>query len=329
MSDPGSAFVFPIYAKLHHPVTLPCETWCSGRATWSLDNNRDVVIARCDYISCSSEKEGYEMSHDHYIRGDLSLTITNPDYSMRETYTCECDYSDYATVRLRINPEFSAVQMQTEENLKLDLSVPESVEVIYRGSDSADDVQICTVTNRTLQCQSEYIPRTSLSNSELTLRDVQRSESGTYTIRNLDYKEGIRVYAVSVSGLTTIETAGIVIGLLLLVLVIAGVVFYTKRKIEKKRERKKEEADQKLRKLKSLMKAVDKHIKQAQHKPHVEVEAALQQVEMKIKELEQAYRGDSEYSEQVKSFCNKKTSEMELYRKLSTGMGSLPLVTGE
>ncbi|KAF5889357.1 CAP-Gly domain-containing linker protein 1-like isoform X1, partial [Clarias magur] len=199
-TDPGSAVCeFPIYAKLHQSVTLPCGAQCSGRGWWSLDSKRDDVFARCDQTSCTSEKQGYEMSHDQYKRGDLSLTITNPDYSMRKTYTCECGNSDYATVRLRISPVFSAVQMQTEGDLKLDLSVPESVEVIYRGSESADDVQICNVTHGTLQCNTEYTPRTSLSHPELTLRNMKRSESGTYTIRNLDHKEDIRVYAVSVS----------------------------------------------------------------------------------------------------------------------------------
>ncbi|KAF5889356.1 CAP-Gly domain-containing linker protein 1-like isoform X1 [Clarias magur] len=191
-TDPGAAAEFPIYAKLHQSVTLPCEARCSGRAKWSLDSNRDVVFARCDQTSCTSVQEGYEMSHDQFKRGDLSLTITNPDYSMRKTYTCECDHSDYVTVRLRIFTVFSAVQMQTEGDLKLDLTVPESVKVIYRGSVSADDVQICNVTDRTLQCNTEYTPRTSLSNSELTLRNMWRSESGTYTIRNLDHEEDIQ-----------------------------------------------------------------------------------------------------------------------------------------
>ncbi|XP_053337723.1 uncharacterized protein LOC128509878 [Clarias gariepinus] len=198
-TDPGSAAVFPIYATLHRPVTLPCEAQCSGRATWSLDSNRDDVFAQCDQTSCTSVKEGYEMSYDQFKKGDLSLTITKPDYSMRKTYTCECDYSDVITVNLRIFTVFSAVQVKTGEDLKLDVSVPEPVEVIYRSRDSADDVQICNVTQRSLQCKSEYTPRTSLSYPELTLRHMERSESGTYIIRNLNFKEDIRVYAVSVS----------------------------------------------------------------------------------------------------------------------------------
>ncbi|KAF5879865.1 CAP-Gly domain-containing linker protein 1-like isoform X1, partial [Clarias magur] len=315
-TDPGAATEFPIYAKLHQSVTLPCETQCSGRGWWSLDNNRDVVFARCNQTSCTSVQQGYEMSHDQYKRGDLSLTITNPDYSMRETYTCECGFSDFATVRLRISTVSSVVQMSPGEDLKLDLSVPESVEVIYRGSDSADGVQICNVTDsnvtnnnvtqRSLQCNTEYKPRTSVSNSELTLRNMKRRQSGTYTIRNLDYKEDIRVYAVSVSGLTTGETAGIVILVLFLVLLIAGVMYYMWRKAE----REKEETERKRREVKSGMEAVDDLIKQAILKPPVEMMAAFQQVEEKIKALEQKYRGDSEHSEHVTLFCNSKRSEL-------------------
>ncbi|KAF5880033.1 CAP-Gly domain-containing linker protein 1-like isoform X1 [Clarias magur] len=194
-----TAPVFSITVKLHQPVTLPCEHKCSLKlAQWRLKDGQDVVFAQCDQTSCSS-LEGYEMPRDQYLDGDLSLTITKPDYSMRKTYVCVCDNTDYTTWHLRIDTVSSAVQMFPGEDLKLDLSVPESVEVIYRGSDSADGVQICTVTDRTLQCNTEYTPRTSLSNSELTLRNMWRGESGTYTIRNLDYKEDIHVYAVSVS----------------------------------------------------------------------------------------------------------------------------------
>ncbi|KAF5886508.1 CAP-Gly domain-containing linker protein 1-like isoform X1, partial [Clarias magur] len=325
---PGSAAVFPIYAKLHQSVTLPCEAQCSpGKAKWSLTDNRDDVFARCDQTSCRSVQQGFNMSHDQYKRGDLSLTITNPDYSMRKTYTCECDYSDYATWRLKISTVFSAVQMRPGEDLKLDLSVPESVEVIYRGSDSADGVQICNVTHGTLQCNTEYTPRTSLSNSELTLRNMWRSENGTYTIRNLDHKEDIRVYAVSVSGLTTGEIAGTVIAvLLLLVLLIAGVVTYMRRKAAGE----KEEAERKRREVKSQMKAVDELISQALLKSEGEVEDVLQQVEEKINALKQMYRWDKEYSEHVTSFCYSKREELELYRKLyEPELRALQPVTGE
>ncbi|KAB5535964.1 hypothetical protein PHYPO_G00123900 [Pangasianodon hypophthalmus] len=98
---PVSAAVCPTLAKLHQPVILPCENDCSKEAKWTLTNNRDVVFARCDQTSCSSMK-GYEMSHDQYLKGDLSLTITAADYSKRNTYSCECGISDISTVSLSI-----------------------------------------------------------------------------------------------------------------------------------------------------------------------------------------------------------------------------------
>lgn len=88
------------------------------------------------------------------------------------------------------------------EDLILDLSVPESVEVIYKSSDSAPDKHVCTVTEHThtLECGAEYTPRVSLSYPKLTLTGIQRGESGTYIIRGRENKEDIRVYTVSVTG---------------------------------------------------------------------------------------------------------------------------------
>ncbi|XP_053466751.1 uncharacterized protein LOC128599265 [Ictalurus furcatus] len=185
--------------KLHQPVTLSCEYKCSGSVKWSLFNNRDVVFTRCDETSCSSLVKGYNMSHDQYQDGDLSLIITAADYRMRNTYSCECGVSEISTVRLSIETVFSAVQKNPGEDLILDLSVPEPVEVIYTSSDSADGERICNVTQHSLQCKAEYTHRTSLRYPELTLRDVTHSDRGRYTIRDTENMEDIRVYSVSVT----------------------------------------------------------------------------------------------------------------------------------
>ncbi|XP_037387481.1 uncharacterized protein LOC119261820 [Pygocentrus nattereri] len=42
------------------------------------------------------------MIHDQYLKGDLSLTITDADYSMMGTYTCECGNSELCDVRLQV-----------------------------------------------------------------------------------------------------------------------------------------------------------------------------------------------------------------------------------
>ncbi|XP_053539995.1 uncharacterized protein LOC124628704 isoform X3 [Ictalurus punctatus] len=196
---PVAAAVCRVQAKLHQRVTLPCEHECPGEAKWTVQRNRDVVFARCDQTSCSSVVKGYEMSHDQYLKGDLSLTITAAEFSMRDTYACECRSIDYAVWRLRIDTVFSAVQKNPGEDLILDLTVPEPVEVIYTSSDSADGERICTVTQHSLQCKAEYTHRASLRYPELTLRDVTHSDSGLYTIRDTENKEDIRVYAVAVT----------------------------------------------------------------------------------------------------------------------------------
>ncbi|GAA6098944.1 uncharacterized protein LOC113656750 isoform X1 [Tachysurus ichikawai] len=190
--------ICPTRAKLHQPVTLSCKHQCSGLLQWSLLSNRDVVQAQCDQTSCKSE-EGFSISHDQYLKGDSSLTITAADYSKRNVYACECEDSDFAYVRLVIETVFTPVQMETDEDLKLNVSVPEPVEVIYKSSDSAEEV-ICNVTKGSLQCKDDYRHRTSLTYPELTLRHVKPRDSGSYTIRDTKNNEDIQIYAVSVDG---------------------------------------------------------------------------------------------------------------------------------
>ncbi|KAK2845960.1 hypothetical protein Q7C36_010814 [Tachysurus vachellii] len=188
----------PTRAKLHQPVTLSCTSTCTGLLKWNLLSDRGVVLARCDKTSCWAEK-GFSISHDQYLKGDFSLTITNADYSKRNVYACECRDSDYALVRLVIETVFTPVQMKSDEDLKLNVSVPEPVEVIYKSGDAADEV-ICSVTKDSLQCKDDYRHRTSLTYPELTLRDMKLRDSGSYTIRDTKNNEDIQIYAVSVEG---------------------------------------------------------------------------------------------------------------------------------
>ncbi|KAK3538758.1 hypothetical protein QTP86_015660 [Hemibagrus guttatus] len=188
--------VCPTRGKLHQPVKLPCKHQCSRSLKWSLLSDRDVVLAQCDQTSCRSEK-GFKISHDQYLRGDLSLTITAADYSQRKVYACECGDADFSYARLVIETVFSAVQMKFHEDLKLHVSVPEPVEVIYKSSGSADEV-ICRVNNLSLQCKDEYRDRTSLTYPEITLRHVEPRDSGIYTIRDTENEQDIQIYAVSV-----------------------------------------------------------------------------------------------------------------------------------
>ncbi|MCJ8731110.1 hypothetical protein PDJAM_G00195480, partial [Pangasius djambal] len=130
--------VTTVQVKFNQTAALPCEWSCSHEAKWTLFSNRHDAVARCNQTSCWSLKKGFKMSHDQYLEGDLTLTITAADYSKRNTYTCECDGTDINDVRLSIETMISSVQLNPGEDLQLDLHVPEQVKVIYKGGDSAD-----------------------------------------------------------------------------------------------------------------------------------------------------------------------------------------------
>lgn len=92
--------------KLHQSVTLSCEHKCFPRlAKWTLLTNRDVVFAHCDETSCSS-MEGFNMSYDQYLKGDLSLTISKADYRMRNTFVCECSIAEISKLHLSIESKW-------------------------------------------------------------------------------------------------------------------------------------------------------------------------------------------------------------------------------
>ncbi|XP_037387480.1 uncharacterized protein LOC119261819 isoform X2 [Pygocentrus nattereri] len=91
-----------VRVKLHDSATLPCSETCSGLVRWTEFHNPTDVLAECDQTSCRSVKEGYQMIHDQYLKGDFSLTISDADYSMMGTYTCECGNSEVCDVRLQV-----------------------------------------------------------------------------------------------------------------------------------------------------------------------------------------------------------------------------------
>ncbi|KAF4088609.1 hypothetical protein AMELA_G00056710 [Ameiurus melas] len=127
---------------------------CSDLAKWSLITNRDDVVARYDRTSCRSVKEGFQMSHDLYLKGDLTLTAA--DYSKRNVYTCWCGDRSVNDVRLGIKPSTLLVQINPGKDLLMDLYVPELAKVIFEGE------EICRVDQSSLHCIEEYRPRTSL-----------------------------------------------------------------------------------------------------------------------------------------------------------------------
>ncbi|KAK1784353.1 hypothetical protein P4O66_019087, partial [Electrophorus voltai] len=141
------------------------------------------------------------MSHDPYLKGDLSLTITDADYTKRSLYTCTCSGKDICDVSLQIEACNASVQIKLGEPLVLDLLISESVEVIYTSTGAAapSSGQICTVAGHSLKCKPEYTRRVSLI-SAVELQGTTPSDSGVYSIRDTKHEEIIQTYTVTVEG---------------------------------------------------------------------------------------------------------------------------------
>ncbi|KAM9468055.1 uncharacterized protein Hap1MRO34_014737 isoform 2-T2 [Clarias gariepinus] len=182
-------------AKLNQSVTLLCTGRCSGVMKWIQPRNKGVCVAGCDQTSCWSEV-GYELSHDQYVRGNLSLTITAAEYSKRTWYTCRCDGRDVCDVILRIEPLEVTRHMKHGEALHLDLPITENVEVTFKQSADDGSIGVCTVDGRKLECDSGYKSRASLKSS-LTLSEVKDSDCGVYTVQDTENKEVIASYTVT------------------------------------------------------------------------------------------------------------------------------------
>ncbi|XP_060782674.1 uncharacterized protein LOC132889862 [Neoarius graeffei] len=239
ITTPVSA-VTTVRVKFNQSAALPCERTCSREAKWRLSSN-DHVVAQCDQISCWSE-EGFKMSHDEYLKGNLTLTIPAADFSQRKLYTCQCDGRDIKDVQLVVDKLISLVQLKPGEDLLLDLHVSERVEVIYNHRDS--DKQICSVDRSSLHCTAEYTSRTSLTNTVLTLRGVRSTDGGVYIVRDPEEKEDLHIYTVSVEAPGPecgVPVWAIVLVVLLLLVVIVGTL-YVKRVILRK-QRQQQRAD--------------------------------------------------------------------------------------
>ncbi|XP_035382148.1 uncharacterized protein LOC118241376 isoform X1 [Electrophorus electricus] len=190
---------FPsVKVNLHDAATLPCTQMCSGLLTWTVSFKQLDILAQCNQTSCQSE-EGFHMSHDQYLKGDLSLTITDVDYTKRTWYTCACNGKDICDVSLQIEAWNSSVQINPGEPLVLDLLISESVELIYNstGAAASSSGQICTVAGHSLKCEPEYTQRVSLI-STVELRGTAPSDSGVYSIRDIKNEEIIQTYTVTV-----------------------------------------------------------------------------------------------------------------------------------
>ncbi|KAL7839483.1 hypothetical protein SRHO_G00261410 [Serrasalmus rhombeus] len=189
----------PMKVKLHDSATLSCSGRCSGLVRWTEFSKPTDPLAECDQTSCRSVKEGYQMIHDQYLKGDFSLIITDADFTKRGSYTSDCDGKDLCDVKLKIEPLNCTVQMEPGESLVLLFDVSDPVEVIYNSTVTAgaSSGQICTVGGRSLQCKPEYTQRASLT-SALELRNMTPSDSGLYAVMDKKNEDVIHTYTVTV-----------------------------------------------------------------------------------------------------------------------------------
>ncbi|XP_036453778.1 uncharacterized protein LOC118826857 isoform X3 [Colossoma macropomum] len=221
--------VLPVTVKLNDSATLPCYERCSGLVRWTVFSKPTDALAECDQTSCRS-KEGYQMIHDQYLKGNLSLTITDADFTKRARYTSDCDGKDLCDVHLKIEPLNFPIQIKTGQSLVLKLDVSDPVEVIYNSTDTAgpSSDQICTVDGRSTQCKPEYTQRASLT-AALELRGMTPSDSGVYTVIETRNEEVLHKYEVTVedgqSCLCRDQGAAVPVWLFVLSLVLVGVGF--------------------------------------------------------------------------------------------------------
>ncbi|KAL6466196.1 hypothetical protein MHYP_G00263290 [Metynnis hypsauchen] len=75
------------------------------------------------------------MIHDEYLKGNLSLIITDADFSKRGWYSCDCDFNDVCDVHLQIEPLNTTVEMMAGESLILSVDVSDAVDVIFNSAD--------------------------------------------------------------------------------------------------------------------------------------------------------------------------------------------------
>ncbi|XP_047670274.1 uncharacterized protein LOC113636558 [Tachysurus fulvidraco] len=235
--------VITVEVEFNQAAALPCERNCSHQVTWTPFYNRTYIVAQCDQTSCWSA-EGFNISHDQYLKGDLTLTIPVADYSKRNIYTCQCDGKDVNDVRLSIKSIRSPVQMNPGEDLQLNLHISDQVEVTIEHRNSTDPrgVQICSVYKSSLDCTAEYTQRTSLTNTLLTLRGVKWTDDGVYIIRDTEYNENLHIYSVTVRDQNKDQECALpvwaivlMVVLVLLVAALIGIILYLRKKYHSNR----------------------------------------------------------------------------------------------
>ncbi|XP_037387425.1 uncharacterized protein LOC108414148 [Pygocentrus nattereri] len=196
---PPSSARSSVKVNLHDSATLPCSERCSGLVRWTASRKPHEGLSECNQTLCRSVKEGYQMIYDQYLKENLSLTITDADFSKRTWYTCQCDGKDICDVSLRLEPPENVQQMNCGDNLTLDLPVSEPLMVTFNrtGDSDPNPVKLCEVKGRKLQCDPPYEERVSLQSS-LQLKDLKDLDGGVYTIVDTENEEVVSTYRITV-----------------------------------------------------------------------------------------------------------------------------------
>ncbi|XP_035382122.1 uncharacterized protein LOC113568030 [Electrophorus electricus] len=197
---PQGPLIPAIKVNPHDAATLPCNQVCSGLVTWTMHHKPGDILAQCYQTSCQS-KEGFYMSHDQYLKGDLSLTITDVEFNKRAWYTCSCNSETICDWTLQVHAFSKKIHVLAGESLSMDVPISEPVELNKTDDTKPNTVRLCEIRGHEIQCVPEYEKRVSFSSS-LQLKDLKESDSGVYTIRDTRNDEVIATYTITT---TTVE----------------------------------------------------------------------------------------------------------------------------
>lgn len=303
--------VCTVQAQLHQVFVLDCQSKCSESLKWTLYSDRDVVLAQCERTSCWASR-GFDISHQDYLKGNLSLTITDPDYRKRNVFVCECGDADTCILRLSIKPLSSAVQMKPGSDLLMDVPIDEPINLLYQKKQDSEEKLICwrNKTEKALHCGSDYTSRISLRNSGLTLTSITESDGGVYTIRDIQNHENIHSYtlAVKVSYVPVWVTILIVV---LLLLVIGGLWMLIRMRMKKKRFLKVQISMNKNgTRILQFMKAAD-GAESGRLSNYSVTLKSLQKLKVEMKTLKEEFKGKSVEGQQVHSWYRNSILDVE------------------
>ncbi|XP_036420101.1 uncharacterized protein LOC118803724 [Colossoma macropomum] len=175
-----TAAVPPVKVKLHDSATLPCSKRCSGSAKWTLFDKSSGTLAECDQTSCRSVKEGYQMTLAAYRAGDLSLIITDADFTKSNTYACDCDGKDLCDVTLQVEHSESTIpSVKVNLHDSANLSCSERCSGLARWTKYHKPTDALAECNQT-DCRSVK-EGYQMIHDRLTITDADFTKRGWYT----------------------------------------------------------------------------------------------------------------------------------------------------